>query len=275
MKFMKSPNLLAAVCLISCGLASFVMAHPALDKLEIKSSKTQFHGFQQDDFKLPGTEIPCHLVSPKNAAKGNPWIWRARFWGHQPDFDLAFLEKGYHIAYCDVTGLYGSPTAVARWDQFYELSQKLALNKKPILEGMSRGGLIIFNWAKANPEKVSAIYGDNPVCDISSWPKAYAPKEWKECMAAYKLDEKSLQTFTGNPIDKLEDLAAAKVPVFLVLGAKDDVVPIANNALVLEKLYRALGGSVTKWIKPEDGHHPHGLHPVTPLVEAVVKSLGD
>ena len=28
---------------------------------------------------------------------------------------------------------------------------------------MSRGGTYIFNWAKANPTKVAAIYGDNPL----------------------------------------------------------------------------------------------------------------
>ena len=35
---------------------------------------------------------------------------------------------------------------------------------------MSRGGLIIYNWATANPKKVACIYGDAPVCDFKSWP---------------------------------------------------------------------------------------------------------
>jgi hypothetical protein len=35
---------------------------------------------------------------------------------------------------------------------------------------MSRGGLIIYNCAVANPEKVAAIYGDAPVMDFKSWP---------------------------------------------------------------------------------------------------------
>ena len=33
---------------------------------------------------------------------------------------------------------------------------------KPILEGMSRGGLIVFNWAKQNPDKITAIYTPGP-----------------------------------------------------------------------------------------------------------------
>ena len=49
---------------------------------------------------------------PEEAAHGKPWIWRARFFGHEPQADLALLEKGYHLAYTDVAGLYGSPKAV-------------------------------------------------------------------------------------------------------------------------------------------------------------------
>ena len=34
-------------------------------------------------------------------ADGKPWVWRARFFGHEPQFDIAML-KGYHVVYCDV-----------------------------------------------------------------------------------------------------------------------------------------------------------------------------
>ncbi|MGE9267451.1 MAG: alpha/beta hydrolase family protein, partial [Verrucomicrobiales bacterium] len=196
--------------------------------------------------------------------------WRARFWGHEPAFDLALLAQGYHLAYCDVADLFGSPSALARWDRFYKLSQRLGLHPKPVLEGMSRGGLIIFNWAKANPEKVTAIYADNPVCDIRSWPKDKAPKSWQRCLEVHELRAEDVDKFTGNPIDHLAPLARAEVPLFLVLGAKDRTVPIAENALILEKNYLAHGGSVRKWIKANDAHHPHGLHPPTPLVDAIL-----
>ena len=32
------------------------------------------------------------IVAPKKAADGKPWVWRARFWRHEPQFDLAMLE---------------------------------------------------------------------------------------------------------------------------------------------------------------------------------------
>ena len=40
------------------------------------------------------------------------------------------------------------------------LTEQYRFAKEAVLEGMSRGGLIIYNWAIANPDKVAAIYAD-------------------------------------------------------------------------------------------------------------------
>lgn len=237
---------------------------------EVKEAR--FHDLAELDFPLPGDGSACKIVSPKEAAPGSHWVWRARFWDHEPDFDLALLARGYHLVYCDVVELWGAPKAVARWDKFYALAQRLGLGPKAVLEGMSRGGTYIFNWAKANPSKVAAIYADNPLLDLRAFPNATpeARAHRQQCLEAYGITEKELPDFKGSPVDGLEPLAAARVPVFLVLGEKDDVVPIAQHADVLEARYKALGGSVRRWVKPNSGHHPHGLHPVDPLVEAVL-----
>jgi pimeloyl-ACP methyl ester carboxylesterase len=237
-----------------------------------ETKPAQFHGFAELDFALPDDGAHCKIVEPKTAAAGNPWIWRARFWDHEPEFDVAMLGKGYHVVYCDVTELWGAPKAVARWDKFYALAQKVGLGPKPVLEGMSRGGTYIVNWAKANPTRVTAIYADNPLLDLRAFPSATpeARAMRQQMMDCYGITEGELPTFTGSPIDGLEALAKAKVPIFFVLGAKDDVVPIAKHADVFEARYKALGGPVHRWVKPDDGHHPHGLHPADPLVKAVL-----
>ena len=41
-----------------------------------------FHGYQGYDFQLDG--VPCKVVRPAKEVQGRPWIWRARFWGHEP-----------------------------------------------------------------------------------------------------------------------------------------------------------------------------------------------
>ena len=235
---------------------------------------SKFHDFAELDFKLPEDGAVCKIVAPKKAVAGSPWVWRARFWGHEPAFDIAMLEHGYHLVYCDVVELWGAPKAVERWNRFYALARKIGLGARPVLEGMSRGGTYIFNWAKANPTKVTAIYGDNPLLDLRAFPNGTPEVRAmrKQCLESYGITEAQLPDFKGSPIDGLEALAAAKVPVFLVLGMKDDVVPVTQHADVLETRYKALGGSVTRWEKPEAGHHPHGLDPVTPLVEAVLEA---
>lgn len=234
----------------------------------------RFHDFDELDFKLPEDGAECKIVAPKKAAAGSPWVWRARFWGHEPAFDIAMLEHGYHLVYCDVVEFWGAPKAVERWNHFYALAQKIGLGARPVLEGMSRGGTYIFNWAKANPTKVTAIYADNPLLDLRAFPNntPEARAMRKQCLESYGITEAQLPDFKCSPVDGLEALAAAKVPVFLVLGMKDDVVPVTQHADVLETRYKALGGSVTRWEKPEAGHHPHGLHPVAPLVDAVLKA---
>jgi pimeloyl-ACP methyl ester carboxylesterase len=111
------------------------------------------------------------VLIPHEVADGKPWVWRARFWANEPQFDLAMLQHGYHVVYCDVSDLYGSPEAVARWNEFYNyLRFEHLFADRAVLEGMSRGGLIVYNWAAANPDKVAAIYADAPVLDFKSWP---------------------------------------------------------------------------------------------------------
>ncbi len=227
--------------------------------------KSSFHAFDMYDFRVD--DLKCRVVVPKKGAEGKPWIWRARFFGHQPQADIALLEKGYHVVYCDVGGLFGSPEAVARWDAFYDyLTKKHGFAKKTTLEGMSRGGLIIFNWAAKNPEKVHSIYGDAPVLDFKSWPGVN-----DAILSNYGLTKEEAQSYKGNPVDNLKPLVDAGVAVLLVVGDADTVVPIAQNASVVEKRYKELGGHIVMIHKPGVGHHPHSLKDPKPIVDFVLK----
>ncbi len=228
--------------------------------------RSAWHGYERIDFSLPGDGARCILVKPKTPAKGNPWIWRARFWGHQPALDLQLLGKGFHLTYCEVGGLFGAPRAVERWNKFHALAVQQGLSSRPVLEGMSRGGLIIVNWASANPDKVTAIYGDNPVCNFNSWPGGkngkLSKKDWQRCLKAYGLSA-AAATDHPQPLSPatLKPLAEKKVPIALVLGLADMVVPAGENGEALARNYESLGGPLKIWRKPGKGHHPHGLHP--------------
>jgi len=239
----------------------------------------KFHGFTMHDFTLEG--VLCKVVEPEKPAPGKPWIWRARFWGHQPQLDVSLLGCGWHVAYCDVGNLFGNPKAVKRWDDFYEyLIVEHNFNKRPVLEGMSRGGLIIYNWAKVNPSKVSCIYGDAPVCDFKSWPGGKGNGKggggaWQACLKAYGFTEEEALKFTGNPIDGLETLAREGIPLIHVVGDADIVVPVAENSAIIEARYKKIGGTIKVIHKPGVGHHPHSLKDPKPLVDFILKAQAD
>ena len=119
-----------------------------------------FYGFKGKDFAEDG--IQFKIVQPKLSNKKHAWVIRARFWGHEPQLDKKLLELGFHIVYCNVENLYGSSKAVKRWDTLYKKMTALGLNQKVVLEGMSRGGLIVYNWGVQNLDKITAIYADAP-----------------------------------------------------------------------------------------------------------------
>jgi len=79
-------------------------------QLQLKENKTDlfskikepltisnFYGFDCADFKFENRD--CKIVKPRTAGKGKPWIWRARFWGHEPQTDIALLERGFYVVY--------------------------------------------------------------------------------------------------------------------------------------------------------------------------------
>jgi pimeloyl-ACP methyl ester carboxylesterase len=238
--------------------------------------QSSWKGFAMNEFTLGNRS--CRVVRPKKPAPGRPWIWRARFWGHEPQTDLALLEKGWHVTYSDIGNLFGAPQAVALWDNFHEkMINEHGLAKKVALEGMSRGGLIIYNWAKKNPEKTLCIYGDAPVLDFKSWPggkgKGKGSKgTWEKCLQVYGLTENEAKTFRGLPLYGLESLAKQKVPLFHVVGQADTVVPVEENTDLLEKSYKSLGGLIQVIRKEGIGHHPHSLKDPEPIVSFVLEA---
>lgn len=268
---MKKFFVVLASLLFSAGVIGAAEVSAVIKALPEPVKKQSFGQFERYNFTFDGTGAT--LVVPKKAAPGNHWIWRARFFGHQPQTDLALLEKGWFVAYINVGGLFGAPKAVERWNKFYDfLTQKCKLSPRPVLEGMSRGGLIIFNWAKKNPSKVAAIYADAPVCSFQSWPGGKgrgkgAKSAYTQCLAAYGIAEKDAASYNDQPYQQLNALAKAGVPVLAVCGITDDVVPMEENIDIFIKNYRELGGNIRLIPKPGCWHHPHSLQDPAMIVD--------
>ena len=260
----------ALAVVFSLAAAALAADPPAEDRI------STWEGHERRDFQVAGRN--CLLIVPKSPAAGKPWIWRTEFFGHEPQADLALVDKGFHVAYIDVQNMYGAPVALDLMDAFYQhLTKDRGLNGKTVLEGFSRGGLFSLNWAARNPDQVACIYNDAPVCDFKSWPGGRgrgkgSPGDWRQCLEAYKLSEEQALAYKLNPVDNLAPLAKAKIPLLHICGDADDAVPIEENTRLVEKRYKELGGLITVIAKPGVGHHPHSLVDPTPIVEFVLKN---
>lgn len=227
---------------------------------------SSYHGYARHDFTCAG--LKAILVEPKHAVPGRPWIWRMEFFDHRPELDLMLLERGYHLAHIAVGNTFGGPMATWELSQLYNevTGDKWRLNRRVVLEGFSRGGLYAYNWAALNPDRIQAIYGDAPLCDVAAWPHERSPQDWADLMKSYGFpsDAKAL-AYPFWPINRLDGLAKAKIPIVHVVGDADDVVPVALNTSVIEERYRQLGGTIHVIHKPGVGHHPHSLDDPSPI----------
>jgi hypothetical protein len=177
----------------------------------------EWQGRKKIDFQIQGRK--AFLVEPTKPALGKPWIWRTEFFGHEPQADIALLDKGFFLAYVDMTNLYGGPLAMSIMDEMYLTAiGKHSLSEKVVLEGFSRGGLFAFNWAARNPAKVACIYNDAPVCDFTSWPGGKgqgkgSPADWERLKKVYAMRDEEAANSPWNPINQLETIAKAKIPL--------------------------------------------------------------
>lgn len=237
---------------------------------------SKWSGFNQYSFMVDGAS--ALVVEPEKALPGRPWAWRGEFFGAFPNADIELVKKGWHLAYISVPNLFGSPKAMVKWEKFHELLVKEhQLHAKPALIGLSRGALYSMAWAATHPDKTLLVYLDNGVCDFKSWPGG-KPKglgtgqgsagEWQNVLKAFdfKNDAEAI-AWKRNPVDHLEPLAKAKVPLLLVYGDSDKVVPHLENSEIVFGRYKKLDGPVERIVKKGGDHHPHGLPDPKPVVD--------
>ncbi|MBN9298189.1 MAG: prolyl oligopeptidase family serine peptidase [Filimonas sp.] len=250
-------NLLFLSLLLTC-LSSYAQQYAVTEE---KSGS--WHGFTKTSFKIDG--VDAWYASPAKPLPGNPWIWRAYFPDWHVAMDSILLQRGFYVAYIEAKDLYGAPKAMMLWDKLYDyLVNQKQFAAKVALEGVSRGGLYVYGWAKRNPEKVSCIFAEAPVCDFTSWPgklkNGSAASDWKKLLLAYNFTEQQAQQYNDQPKDNLDALAAFKVPILHVIRTDDKYVPYADNTKVLVANYIEKGGPatvipMTRGEQDMDGHH--------------------
>jgi pimeloyl-ACP methyl ester carboxylesterase len=245
---------------------------------------TEWNGFQREEFDLenilPDRSCKTTVVYPEKAAPSRPWVWRAEFFGAFAWADLALVRRGWHIAYCSLSDMYGAPGAVEGMKRFHAWCvETRGFSPKPAIFGFSRGGLYTVNYAASYPDDNCCLYLDAPVLDIRYWPGGLGryPRspasgaEWKKCMELYGLTEETAKEFSQSPLNSAPDLAKRGVPVLLVAGDADEAVYFPENGEVFAEKYREAGGLIELIVKPGCNHHPHSLEDPAPIVDFILK----
>ena len=98
-----------------------------------------------------------------------------------------------------------------------------------------------------------------------------AAVRWPEVAAAYGLTVEELETAKVSPLDRIEPVVKAGIPIIGVSGDADVVVKMDENLTVLAERYRAAGGNIEVIVKPGAGHSPHSLPDPKPIVDFILK----
>ena len=225
-------------------------------------TSTTWNGFQRQHFTVAGRS--CFITQPAFAAPGKPWVWRTSFPDFHTEVDLELLRQGWSIAYLECLDMLGCDAALDLMDQFFaHLTTQRGFSPRPALEAVSRGGLHAYRYAARHPERIACIYADTPVMDLKSWPLGWrgAKKETADALKYYDFaDEAALRAYRGNPVDLLEPIARAKIPLRHVISLNDRPVPPEQNTLAADRRLRELGHAidlvkVQQGTAESDGHH--------------------
>ena len=203
-------------------------------------------------------ERSAFVMIPATPAAGNPWVWYAPTLRNYPHHSQQFyfeqlLEHGIAVAGYDLGEVRGSSKSSEQFSAFYEAMLAKGYSPKPILLGQSRGGLMLLCWSFRNPDKVQAFVGIYPVCNIASWPLQHSKSS---VLADYGLSEEAIrqQLDAFNPAGNLAGLAKAGVPMFIIHGDSDRLVPLYDNSAVIQTAYELLDGKVDLKVIPGKGH---------------------
>jgi alpha-beta hydrolase superfamily lysophospholipase len=215
---------------------------------------------------LPGEAFlvqdrPAFVLLPpeKERRTPQPWIMYAPTLAGYPDehekwMHEHFLAAGVAVAGIDIGESYGSPRGRELFTALYqELTTKRGFAGKPCLLGRSRGGLWVTSWACDHPDQVAGIAGIYPVFDLRTYPGL------AKAAPAYGLKPEELEVKLAetNPVERVGVLAKAKVPVLIIHGDDDKVVPLKENSAELAARYEAAGAkdAVSVIVAKGQGHN--------------------
>lgn len=221
-----------------------------------------WHNFECENFEFKNRK--AIVVFPDKEKSNGKWLLKTEYWDAFPNLETEMVKRGWHLAFIENKNRWCLDEDLDIKAEFSEyISKKYGLSKKCIPVGMSCGGLFAVKFAAKYPDMVSALYLDAPVLNLLSCPAALGLSEdygmFDEFKEATGVTMSELICYREHPIDKLDILLENKLPVVLVYGKDDTVVPYCENGMILDNFYKKNRGCILSIGKDNCGHHPHGL----------------
>lgn len=223
-------------------------------------TKSEWNGYECLDFQFE--KYDAFLVKPKCKPNGK-WALKTEYRGAFPATECELLSRGWHIAFRTNKNRWATKDQIectARFVKF--ISEEFGLDGRCSTVGMSCGGLIATTLAEAHPELIDVLYIDAPVLNLLSCPCGMGVANdliYPEFSRVTGYNKSTILSYRDHPIDKMHVLIANDIPVLLVAGDSDRVVPYVENGAVLVDYYQKNGGRIKYWVKEGCDHHPHGL----------------
>lgn len=238
-------------------------------------SKSEWNGFERLDFEFMGRE--ALLVRPAEAGSGRHYMIKTEYFGAFPGAEIEMLKRGWHLAYIKNLNRWGvieDQDVRAEFCRF--LTAEFGLAEKCIPVGMSCGGLHAVCFAARHPELVSALYLDAPVMNLLSCPMGmgdgnYDEGMFQEVCAAWGVTRTDMLSFRMHPLDRMGPVIENRIPVLMVAGDSDRVVPYHENGALLAAEYVRQGLEIETYIKPGCDHHPHGMEDPSPIIDFMLR----
>ena len=229
----------------------------------------EWYGFQRHHFTFEGCN--AWIAEPKYPAGDGRWSW-CTVWPEafvKRVGIVALLEHGFYHVHIDAFKYRANPEGIRIMRGFQDKLESMGLSPKANLIGMSWGGFFSLRYAEENPDKIAAIYLDAPLCNSApeSPDNTFYPELIKSLEDTYGLSFEELKTSKLNPLNNVEPIVKARIPLFAAVGQSDQTLFIQDHFDLLEKRIIELGGTIHVIRRNYWGHHPHGLDDVKELLD--------
>ena len=232
----------------------------------------KWNGFDMEKTIFKGRE----LITVYPEKSNGKWAIKTEYFEAFPDVQIRLLELGYHIFHIkNHTRWHIDEDSEKRAELARYVHTEMGLSSKCVIIGMSCGGMQGIYFGAKYPEYVSCLYLDAPVVNLFSCPAGFGKKvnidAMDELLTGKNMTMTEFISYREHPLDYIPKLVENNIPLMLVAGDCDSVVPYDENGILLQKAYEDAGCTIETIIKDGCDHHPHSLENNTPIIEFIKK----